>query len=122
MGKKRKGRGNPAQAWEPCVYCNGNSNTWDHIVPKSQGGRNSPDNLARACGRCNRQKGDLPLVIFLAYRALGVEEAMSLERMHAHAERARLMNVQAAEARARRLMRGWLRKAAHMKAADKRGE
>lgn len=29
----------------------------DHVVPRCQGGRTTPDNLAMACGRCNSAKG-----------------------------------------------------------------
>ena len=41
-----------------CVYC-GSSDAleWDHIIPLSRGGPDSPDNLVRACASCNRSKG-----------------------------------------------------------------
>lgn len=32
--------------------------TVDHVVPKSQGGNNSPANLVTACWTCNHLKGD----------------------------------------------------------------
>ena len=31
--------------------------TLEHIVPRTHGGTNAPENLAIACGRCNAQKG-----------------------------------------------------------------
>jgi len=41
-----------------CVYC-GSTETleWDHIIPISRGGPDTPDNLVRACASCNRSKG-----------------------------------------------------------------
>ncbi|MEL6674758.1 MAG: HNH endonuclease [Bacteroidota bacterium] len=42
-----------------CVYCGArDSLTIDHVVPKSQGGRDSWDNLVTACQRCNAKKGN----------------------------------------------------------------
>lgn len=45
-----------------CLYCRGESGdcrlTADHIVPRSRGGTNRPDNLATACRTCNDQKGN----------------------------------------------------------------
>ena len=40
----------------PCTYCGGPSETWDHIVPFSQGGETTVANLAPACHACNRRK------------------------------------------------------------------
>jgi 5-methylcytosine-specific restriction endonuclease McrA len=34
--------------------------TIDHIVPRSRGGPDAPDNVATAHWRCNRQKRDRP--------------------------------------------------------------
>jgi 5-methylcytosine-specific restriction endonuclease McrA len=43
-----------------CQYCGKNHDplTTDHVVPKSQGGKESWDNLVTACIRCNNLKGD----------------------------------------------------------------
>lgn len=43
-----------------CQYCNykGDQLTLDHIIPKSRGGKDSWDNLATACVRCNIKKGN----------------------------------------------------------------
>ena len=45
-----------------CQYCgtrgNGFELTIDHIVPRSRGGRTTPDNLCAACFSCNQRKGD----------------------------------------------------------------
>lgn len=32
--------------------------TVDHVIPKSKGGTNSPDNLVAACKECNNAKGN----------------------------------------------------------------
>lgn len=48
-----------------CVYC-GNMGTdktltWDHIIPKSRRGKNTWENLATACFKCNNEKDNLTL-------------------------------------------------------------
>lgn len=40
-----------------CAYCGDTANQVDHIVPRSAGGTNDPENLTAACARCNRAKG-----------------------------------------------------------------
>lgn len=41
-----------------CVYCGrGEDLTFDHVVPRSRGGRTSWDNIVAACSRCNLDKG-----------------------------------------------------------------
>jgi len=41
-----------------CVYCGASEDLeWDHIIPLSRGGPDTPDNLVRACAGCNRSKG-----------------------------------------------------------------
>lgn len=45
-----------------CVYCGSNQNlTIDHLIPKSQNGKDSWENLVTACQKCNSKKGDLSL-------------------------------------------------------------
>jgi 5-methylcytosine-specific restriction endonuclease McrA len=58
-----------AMAWVGrCIHCNarlvidsdgetGALATIEHIVPRSQGGTDAPENLAMACARCNHEKG-----------------------------------------------------------------
>lgn len=41
-----------------CVYCGGRQVGWDHVIPLSRGGPNTPDNLVPCCGRCNFSKRD----------------------------------------------------------------
>jgi hypothetical protein len=49
-----------------CTYCGKRiahgSTTLDHIVPKSQGGLDTPSNLLLACERCNQAKDARSLV------------------------------------------------------------
>ena len=41
-----------------CVYCGGQGETIDHIVPRSRGGQDSWENLAACCAPCNAAKAD----------------------------------------------------------------
>lgn len=55
-----------------CVYCNERltkrSMTRDHVIPRSKGGSNTPDNLVPACQNCNMRKSNKPLWKFLFER------------------------------------------------------
>ncbi len=43
-----------------CVYCGSTHNlTLDHVVPRTQGGRTTWNNLVTACQKCNAEKGPL---------------------------------------------------------------
>ena len=46
-----------------CFYCGVKSTkiTIDHVIPKSKGGTDDPDNLVCACERCNQLKADMDL-------------------------------------------------------------
>ncbi len=45
-----------------CQYCGSTGDmTFDHVHPRSRGGRTTWDNVVAACGRCNLQKGDKTL-------------------------------------------------------------
>ena len=41
-----------------CGYCPAAATTVDHVVPRSQGGRNTWTNTVGACYRCNQRKAD----------------------------------------------------------------
>lgn len=54
---------NPSNyGWYTCVHCGKkyrkNSIDIDHIIPKSKGGLNNPENLQCLCIHCNRSKGN----------------------------------------------------------------
>lgn len=54
---------------DPCAYCGGPADTWDHITPRKRGGGHSDDNLCRVCFPCNSEKSSRTLLTFLAIRA-----------------------------------------------------
>lgn len=56
---------------DPCVYCGGEADGFDHIVPRSSGGEHDWTNLAPACRSCNSQKHTRPLLFFLLARRTG---------------------------------------------------
>jgi len=42
-----------------CVYCGAMGEmTFDHVIPRSKGGRTTWENVVAACGRCNLIKGN----------------------------------------------------------------
>jgi 5-methylcytosine-specific restriction endonuclease McrA len=40
-----------------CQYCGGQAENLDHVVPKSQGGTHTWENVVACCRRCNTKKG-----------------------------------------------------------------
>ena len=47
-----------------CVYCGAKAEEIDHIVPRANGGTNSPYNLVASCRVCNQMKSNLTLKAF----------------------------------------------------------
>ncbi|MDH6237822.1 HNH endonuclease [Cryobacterium sp. CG_9.6] len=41
-----------------CCYCGKSAATIDHVLPRSRGGRDTWDNLAACCLKCNNSKSD----------------------------------------------------------------
>lgn len=54
---------------DPCSYCGEPSETIDHIVPLSKGGKHEITNITGACKSCNSAKHNKDLFIFLVERA-----------------------------------------------------
>jgi len=71
--------------WGPqCAYCGTTEDelTLDHIVPLSQGGPHSFDNLCVACRSCNSSKGAKKLIEWMWWKARQSELAvMGVEQM-----------------------------------------
>lgn len=53
---------------DPCAYCAGPSDSWDHIDSRKRGGKHR-DNLVRACIACNMEKSSRTLLMFLVLRS-----------------------------------------------------
>jgi len=61
-----------------CHYCGKalplkSSACLDHVVPRSKGGSDDPDNLVVACKRCNTQKGNSDLGVYIARRLAHID-------------------------------------------------
>lgn len=54
---------------DPCTYCGQipkkSRGSVEHVVPKSEGGRETRENLVGACTFCNQARGNQPLLFFL---------------------------------------------------------
>ena len=48
-----------------CAYCGGEGTSIDHVIPKSKGGSDDTKNLVCSCLRCNMQKTNRDLDVFL---------------------------------------------------------
>jgi hypothetical protein len=58
---------------DPCIYCGRPSDSWDHMDAKGVHGTaaGGAPNRARACQRCNHDKGIAPLLMYLVFRRQG---------------------------------------------------
>lgn len=54
---------------DPCSWCGKDGGTFDHIIPQASGGKDSWENAAGACHKCNQWRGSASIVEFLAERA-----------------------------------------------------
>lgn len=66
-----------------CQYCGSKGEmTFDHVLPRSRGGRTTWENVVAACGRCNLRKGNLTVR----------QASMSLNRLPRRPTSAELQN------------------------------
>lgn len=54
---------------DPCVYCGESSETMEHVVPQSAGGK-AANNLVGACLTCNNERGSKPFLLWMMERGL----------------------------------------------------
>lgn len=68
-----------------CMYCQApleyTASTIDHVLPLSRGGRNTFDNLACACSKCNTAKRDTPAILFMLQSCDPYANRKLLERL-----------------------------------------
>lgn len=70
-------RNGPWGKWHLNLYAPGGvMMTCDHLVPKSEGGTNDPENLGTLCCKCNSKKGSKSVEEFLAIPIQPVKEAI----------------------------------------------
>lgn len=66
---------------DPCSYCGNPSNSFDHIVPRYDGGAlEDPDNLTAACLSCNSKKRTKGLLIFMLNQVNKIDIITSLSK------------------------------------------
>lgn len=81
-------RGEPLFEGLRCFYCDRQAQTFDHVVPRSAGGRDEAANLVPSCRACNASKSYRSLPVWLQ----GLERfAVNAEIAARRAERVRLL-------------------------------
>jgi len=61
---------------QPCFYCGAASESVDHLLPRSRGGKEG-DNLVPACQRCNQMKANMTLEEFLEHCQKVIQTVLS---------------------------------------------
>lgn len=68
-----------------CYYCDVVMHfdvaTFDHIVPKSKGGRLSWDNCVLACSQCNGQKASMDVATFLFIKRRAISKDIRADEL-----------------------------------------
>jgi hypothetical protein len=81
-----------------CIYCGGGGRlTVEHMIPRSRGGPDHPDNAVWVCGACNSRKGDMRLYEFFGLGSRNevprVAEGKYLKLLYAELDRRGLLGV-----------------------------
>ena len=80
-----------AQNWKCCwcgcetdpVHDKRNSATIEHVIPRSQGGTDDPDNLAMSCSRCNNKRATTSVDAFLEHAIIAYStQPLKFEKEH----------------------------------------
>jgi len=54
---------------DSCIYCGKKGKLQiEHMIPRSKGGKDHPDNLIRVCSTCNQSKSDQGLYEYFGYK------------------------------------------------------
>jgi 5-methylcytosine-specific restriction endonuclease McrA len=66
-----------------CAYCGvkprkARDGHLDHLIPRSLGGSNAPDNIVYACKKCNEAKGDRSVFDWLRLRPLVLARVLEI--------------------------------------------
>lgn len=90
-----------------CGYCgvtveSGAQLTLDHIIPRTKGGSNKPENLITCCHICNSRRGNRPFKRFVLH--VSVYLGVNQEDILAHIQRCRKRSVKKYRAIAQDLM------------------
>lgn len=58
-----------------CSYCDNRADTWDHIVPVTDGGRTVPGNIVPSCRSCNSSKNNRNVFDWMDARSITPRDA-----------------------------------------------
>ena len=85
--KKRREKSKQALigATNACEYCGKEGATVDHIIPKSKGGLDLPENTVCSCASCNLRKTNRPLEAFLN-ELIATESGFDIARILANSK------------------------------------
>lgn len=62
-----------------CWYCGSSKNlTWDHVIPKSKGGKHKWNNVITCCFNCNNEKDNMDVEEFCQIKNYKVPKPISL--------------------------------------------
>ena len=90
----RRTRALMARGCHRCVYCGATEGPMhlDHVIPRSQGGSDTADNLCVSCASCNSRRQDMSLRRYMRYLReqlgwTGAQTTLCLRRVRAQLAR-----------------------------------